>query len=411
MTKLRILLAAVLVLAASVLIGAVVFEGGPDAVVYPRQRNPLWFNHDYHVRTPEGGKEGEGLKCDFCHDSVGSATTSSDRNIPGHSSCDNCHEKWIGDDNEPAPRKECAHCHKDLADPSVKAAAKMVLPRPNINFAHSTHVKADIGCKECHSKVSEKELASRDDFPTMDRCIACHLKSNASTECRVCHPTAASGRLVTSFTEGRLEPRRFHQSAIHDGDFLRAHAVPAQRNPAYCKTCHGEDDCLRCHDGLGRDTRYHPNDWIAIHYIKAREDDVRCQSCHRLQTFCINCHVRSGVATVTSVGDPFTPTRQTIRVDSTGLPNGPHPMGDEWVKNVASKNFHGFHAQRNIASCASCHQEQYCLRCHMSAATGHGGIGGNPHGPHPERLKGSAASRQDARMCLKCHSPSDPKWR
>ncbi|MBI2375836.1 MAG: hypothetical protein HYV07_17720 [Deltaproteobacteria bacterium] len=56
--------------------------------------------------------------------------------------------------------------------------------------------------------------------------------------------------------------------------------------------------------------------------------------------------------------------------------------------------------------CASCHQEQWCIRCHGSSARGPS-LGGNPHGPNPQRLRGSAAQKQSARMCLKCHSPLD----
>jgi hypothetical protein len=136
-------------------------------------------------------------------------------------------------------------------------------------------------------------------------------------------------------------------------------------------------------------------------------DDQRCQSCHRLQTFCLNCHLRSGVATVVTPPETAggaTTVRAKLRV--------PHPLtADGWL-NPGSRNFHGFHAQRNIRACVSCHQEQYCLSCHASGfGTGGPSIGGNPHGPNPERLRGSAARSNNARVCLKCHSPYDSRWR
>jgi hypothetical protein len=407
------------VLATSALCGAVVFEGGPDPVIFPKQDIPIYFNHDYHVRTPDEktGVSGEGLDCDFCHENVSDSEKSSDRDIPGHDSCDGCHEEWIGEEEAPAPIKECARCHLDLAHAAAQSATtadkitvkKIDIPRPNIIFPHAAHTKAEVQCIECHDRVPKKTVATRDDFPTMDRCVECHSKEGASVECTTCHYADSSGRIVTRFRDGELKPNRLHSYAIHDANFLDDHAVAAQRNKSYCDNCHKEDYCLSCHDGTTRDVRYHPGDWVSMHYIAGKKDDTRCQSCHRLQSFCLDCHVRSGIATIQDVSRSM--TRRTVRVNKdTKVATGPHPMGYDWVERKKSRNFHGFHAQRNIRACASCHQEQYCLQCHSSKMRP-GGVGRNPHGPNPQRLKGSVASKRNARMCLKCHLPSDDAWR
>ncbi len=217
---------------------------------------------------------------------------------------------------------------------------------------------------------------------------------------------------------------------------MRDHAVPAERDKAYCANCHAESYCLACHDGSARDVRYHPGDWISMHGIRSRIDDYRCQSCHTVRAFCLDCHVRSGVATVGSPQNPYD-GHNTIRLainkrtscvrdatnpNSSCVPVGPHPMAEDGWLNVQSRNFHGFFAQRNIKSCVSCHQEQFCITCHASSKLGGTTtaptspfgrmmFGGNPHGPNPERLRGSTASQHNARMCLKCHSPADPTWR
>ena len=130
MIRTRTLLALTL-LGATGLCGAVIFEGGPDTVIFPRQTIPLFFNHDYHVRVPDEAKKvtGEGLDCDFCHENISESQRSSDRDIPGHDGCDGCHDEWIGDEDEPAARKDCARCHKDI-DLSVtgSVAASEVSP-------------------------------------------------------------------------------------------------------------------------------------------------------------------------------------------------------------------------------------------------------------------------------------------
>lgn len=383
---------------------AVFFEAGPDPAIFPPQQIPIYFNHDYHVRKPDEatGVQGEGLRCTFCHEKAGDELTAAETDIPGHSSCDSCHGEWIDD----APVKECARCHKDL-DPTGTSskAAGLTIPPANIKFAHQSHTKAGVECTSCHNNVPNKAVATRDDYPTMDRCVACHLEKQVSVECQTCHLTQPSGRLQTQFASGVLQPNRYHVAAVHQGNFLKDHAVPAQRDKAYCQKCHSESDCLQCHDGVGRDARFHPGDFISTHFMQGKKDDSRCESCHNFQQFCLNCHVKSGVATV---GDALNvPTRKTIRVDGTGAHVGPHPMSADGWLTPTSRNFHGFFAQRNIRSCASCHQEQYCITCHGSGT----GAGGNPHGPNPQRLKGNTASLRAARACLKCHDPADSSWR
>jgi hypothetical protein len=408
----RLLLALVAVLAALVGSGAVIFEGGPSPVIFPRQNIPVRFDHAYHTRKSddERGIKGEGLSCEFCHENVSDQADAIGRDIPGHETCESCHGDWIGDQEKPAPMSECARCHSDL-DPTGTStrAQKLQIPAPNVKFAHADHVtKASLDCTECHSQVPSKTLATRDDYPTMDRCIACHQSRGVSTACKTCHVTGATGRVVTEYAAGKLMPVRYHGFAAHTGDFLRDHAEPAQRQPDFCRQCHSQDDCLQCHDGFARNVRYHAGDWIAVHGLRSRGDDYRCQSCHRLQSFCLDCHVRTGVATAAALpkdrGGEIPTARFALRV--------PHPRtADGWL-NPASRNFHGFHAQRNIRACASCHQEQYCLTCHASGfGTGQSSIGGNPHGPNPERLRGSAARQNNARACLKCHSPYDARWR
>lgn len=399
---------------------ALFFDEGPSTIVYPRPSLPLRFDHRYHVKgrfldddgTPQ---EGEGLSCTFCHEQVEESQKSSDADIPGHDSCDSCHASWIEtDDGKAAPPEACARCHvaadaRGDGDPAVSAPKwrPVEVPAPNLHFSHARHVGADLACTDCHAQVPDRALATPNDFPTMDRCIDCHQARGVSTRCASCH-LSDGPRLQTRFGKASLKPVRSHLFALHDAGFLRAHGAAAHQDRAYCENCHSESDCQSCHDGIGRDTRYHPGDWLGMHALRSKKDDVRCQSCHRHQSFCLNCHVQSGVASTGPTTGGL--TRRTIRQDAGGQVTGPHPVGPEWIRR-GSRNFHGFLAQRNIRACASCHQEQFCISCHASNFGGGRRIGGNPHGPDAARLRGSRAARQNARACLKCHHPDDPSWR
>ena len=409
------------VLATVALTGAGLFwERGPDTVIYPKQRIPIFMPHNLHVREGDEkrGIKGAGLDCDYCHEKVAESVKSSDRDIPGHEVCEDCHDDWIGDwqPGQTAPAMGCARCHTDIdidASRTATTAGRMFIPQPNITFPHKNHMAAGLACAQCHRNVAFKTVATRDDYPTMDRCLDCHRDSKVSVECKTCHQMRVTGTIVTNYRSGQLKPQRYHSFAIHDASFLRDHAVPAQKDRVFCANCHAESDCLQCHDGVARNVKYHPADWLSTHFLRARKDDFRCESCHRLQSFCLTCHIRSGVATVVAPEDPANVLRRTIRVDGdpvSGPPNGPHPMGDAWLLPT-SRNFHGFHAQRNIRSCVGCHQEQYCIQCHGSAFGNRGPTGINPHGPNPQRLRGSTASKRNARVCLKCHQPDDPSWR
>ncbi|MBI4820244.1 MAG: cytochrome c3 family protein [Deltaproteobacteria bacterium] len=397
---------ALLALGLSLPAWAFVFESGPDELIFPPQSVPLVFDHALHVREADEAKQlaGADVGCEHCHQNVADSKAASDVDVPGHEVCEECHDDWLAPE---LGNTTCARCH--AADTS-SIAPSVVIPAPRIVFSHATHVQtASVACEDCHRRVPTRAMASRDDYPTMDRCISCHEDRGVPTACGTCHLTRSDGRLLTSFPEDQLRPRRFFGFAIHDRAFATDHEDAARRDRTFCSSCHTESDCLSCHDGLGRDVRYHPGDWVALHGIRAKHDDPSCQSCHRLQGFCLNCHIRSGVATVTSVAT-LEVTRRTGRVGASGRPIGPHPMEEDGWLEPRSRNFHGFAVQRNARSCVSCHQEQWCIQCHGSGARG-GSRGGNPHGPNPERLRGSVASKQNARMCLKCHSPVDDAWR
>ena len=73
------------------------------------------------------------------------------------------------------------------------------------------------------------------------------------------------------------------------------------------------------------------------------------------------------------------------------VPIGPHPMAANGWLDRTSRNFHGFHAQRNIRACAACHQEQYCIQCHGSNFGGRTLQSNNPHGANAEALRNSVA--------------------
>ena len=161
----------------------------------------------------------------------------------------------------------------------------------------------------------------------------------------------------------------------------------------------------------------HPNDWISIHAVAAKTDEPHCDSCHRRQSFCVSCHERTGVGN---------------NADAKFFKGGAriHPPTAVWVGEVkggvvqVGPLHHGVEAARNISSCASCHREEQCLRCHSAQGTNAPGATpvppfdalttGFPHQPvHPKGFGDVANCREmvakNAQACRKCHtlSPND----
>lgn len=115
-----------------------------------------------------------------------------------------------------------------------------------------------------------------------------------------------------------------------------------------------------------------------MHAIEAKANPVLCRRCHGT-SFCENCH-----------------SLQNLTSNSLD-PRNPHPPG--WTI-PGSPQFHGVAAQRDITSCASCHDQgpsTNCIKCHRV-----GGVGGNPHPLGWLSHHGYQEMRSNP-ICLYCH--------
>lgn len=399
--------------------GAFAGDEGPSPVIFPEQALPLRFNHQKHVKQL-------GMGCGTCHAAARTSQNSADSLLPPATRCDGCHGTNHRDlvavtSDEPRPLGQCAFCHVgyDPARPNI--VARVLVPKPNLRFNHQKHVVgARMACARCHGQVEELTLATRDQLPRMKGCIGCHVlgsgdrgrsKSAAldasgrpkpSGACPTCHLSANSGLLITNLPTGKLLPPPWLHDAGHDSDFIRRHKLVAGDDSRFCASCHQERFCVGCHDGNVRPREIHPNDFLSQHPIAARQNNPRCVSCHQLQSFCLTCHQRVGVALSGPVGNFADRGRF-------------HPPKSVWTDGPRSPSHHAWEAQRNLNACVSCHQERDCAMCHatrsvggMGPNLGRVGQGVNPH-PLGFGSRCQQALRQNARPCLTCHLQTDPE--
>jgi hypothetical protein len=148
---------------------------------------------------------------------------------------------------------------------------------------------------------------------------------------------------------------------------------------AACHTCHTQDHCTDCHQGLAAPLQLHPPGWLSLHGMPAWSGTEGCASCHSPTRFCGECHDQAGLA-AHPLRTPV-PDRE------------PHPPG--WL-DPGSRHNHATAAHQHITSCISCHSGQDCRSCHAFI---------NPHGPDFRR-RCQPMLRAAAPMCADCHTPT-----
>jgi hypothetical protein len=145
---------------------------------------------------------------------------------------------------------------------------------------------------------------------------------------------------------------------------------------AMCTTCHTQSFCATCHDAASTPT-FHQTDYVARHAEDAFTRETDCASCHQTQAFCVSCH-------------------RTVGAARTGAPNAVfHDNRSDWML------VHSRAARRSIETCASCHRQEDCLKCH--SASGFARIQ-----PHPAGLDLNHIRSKNPGVCLLCHPGGPP---
>jgi len=316
------------------------------------------FPHKTHLAGLACGHPGEPecLRCSGCHTPSGKDRI---HKLPDAALCDRCHAS-------------------DQRETRQILARVPERPDGEITFDHDRHLAlAGIQgqCVPCHAGVVEKNTP---DIPPMKQCFGCH-EHEAQWNRRECTPCHARADLA------HLLPRTFSR---HEGDFVRNHGRAAATDGALCRSCHAPADCESCHDvtqAMTVEARrpeavernfVHRGDFITRHPMEAQVDSARCLSCHEPAS-CDACHVERGVSGNAVSG------------------RSPHPIG--WMgRDPSAPDFHGRAARRDVALCASCHEQgpaTNCIQCHKVGA-----YGGNPHPP------GYHTSQSEHEgMCRYCH--------
>ncbi|MBN2801967.1 MAG: hypothetical protein JXR91_02615 [Deltaproteobacteria bacterium] len=239
-------------------------------------------------------------------------------------------------------------------------------------FSHENHSK--VNCRVCHQK-KENSTEVNDQF-SMKVCYGCHFAKKASlAKCSTCHYESSDHKVVNNLKEKKkLFPPDFLKGPTHKTGWEGRHSRIAGADSGFCANCHTNKFCQDCHTGKLNGRKVHPGDWLSTHGTETRLDNPSCMGCHRSQTFCIECHRRSGFA-------PDSPTSK----------RGKRP--GSFHKNASPAQICR-RAKTDILACASCHSESSCITCHARI---------NPHPSYFSRNCKKLAVKNE-RACKKCHS-------
>jgi len=119
---------------------------------------PVPFSHATHA-------DQIGIDCRYCHSAVEKSWFS---NIPGSSTCMNCHNQVLKDDIRLALVRESAATGKPIPWVQIHKVPDFVY------FNHSVHVNRGISCVECHGQVNKMEEVRHEKPFGMAFCLECH---------------------------------------------------------------------------------------------------------------------------------------------------------------------------------------------------------------------------------------------
>jgi predicted CXXCH cytochrome family protein len=319
--------------------------------------------------------------CEPCHTPLHDAPAISVAAIQAYSKPPSHDSTWTLNHGTDAAGPTCAVCHaqqfcaschvnadrveaiRGLAPDdrvaTMAAAQAVTYPRPPSHLAaawprqHGVTARAGVAeCANCHTRES---------------CLGCHRVEERVTPV-LALPRRSRGGAAGVDLAG-LKP------ADHLPDQLLRHRTVAAGGTASCNVCHRPAYCASCHDAA-RSPGFHGPDFVARHAQQAYAAETECAACHQTQVFCRSCHRMLGES-------------------DTGAPFGKfHNKQPGWLFG------HGGVARRAIETCAGCHAQNFCLRCHSA-------IGGQGVSPHGNRFDPAVESKNPA-TCRLCHGSSIP---
>jgi hypothetical protein len=136
---------------------------------HPEQ--PIKFSHQLHVEKNQ-------MECQYCHSGVAKSAYPT---MPSTELCMGCHKLVKTESPEIQKLKK----YYDEGKP-VQWVPVHNLPE-HARFPHDRHIKAGVGCQNCHGQIQKMQSAERVSSLKMGWCLSCHREKGATIDCSACH--------------------------------------------------------------------------------------------------------------------------------------------------------------------------------------------------------------------------------
>lgn len=292
-------------------------------------------------------------------------------------------------------------------------AATVIGMRPEadeILFPHDRHRKAQIDCITCHETIYEAKTLAGDFLPPEAKCLECHRQKKDEKQCGFCHSDV---RFAAPWP--KREPRLKFDHVAH-----------LDRTKEDCTVCHsrlstpqqsapisdGHAACLKCHEHAqsyaDSDCRWCHTDLASYPLRPVTEVSHQGDFTRRHGSI-----ARSTGASCATCHD------QNFCLDchaKTGMVKVETKLADRPDRSFIHRNDflgrHAVEARADPASCQRCHSTSSCETCHERSQVAGGTPGART--PHPPgwSLPGSGAfhgdvARRDIQACAACHDQGD----
>ncbi|MBP9207979.1 MAG: cytochrome c3 family protein [Kofleriaceae bacterium] len=264
-----------------------------------------------------------------------------------------------------------------LPAPVSPNAGSVIYPaqRLPLTFDHGRHLARGATCLDCHAGAATSRSAVDRLLPDEATCARCHpIDRQQPTRQIEGQPPAACG-------------------ACHPGfqpDVAVARVEVPTANLKFSHAAHVTTPCARCHGDLTR---------VGLATTAHLPSMPVCLDCHRAggarkaEPACGTCHLTSATGTLRTalVDGPLVPTSAVF--------------GDAHGPGFATR--HAGAARRGGATCASCHQQEFCADCHLGVARPmafHRGDYASSHAIEARRgVPDCSACHRVASFCVGCH--------
>ena len=330
--------------------------------------------------------------------------------------CTGCHEGVpLGDESDYYPEPEsCSGCHDGVRQVLVtwEGPSQRV---GHVVFEHEEHDEElaaagddPLACATCHIAPGGERMAVSDTLQ-LASCWGCHAHEasdhQVDAECSTCHVPLAQTRFDLPRIESFPVPADHDAAAFLDDE----HGRLVQGDATRCATCHTRERCVACHVDVEIEAiagfpvapptmelppaaahynvpeSHADSEWLATHGVDASRE--ACATCHTSND-CASCHVQplpEAVAGLPAREDVVAPG---VRV----VGRAPASHGSLFFIEA-----HTTLAAAGDASCATCHQDSFCVDCHD------GPVGGGYHPSNFVVRHAASAFGRDAE-CSNCHN-------